>query len=123
MGQNYATALGDYLSARLKADGVTIEEFSRASGLTTSTISRAIRAEVEIGLNKLVGIAEGLGMTPWELLREVEIYKFGASAGRRPASANPVIDKLDRVLHRTDKLGRETILNAITVAEGRITPR
>lgn len=114
MGQSIEKRLAGYLRERLKASKHTVKSFSQATGISTGTIDRAKRGEVSVGIDTLSGIAKGLRLKPWELLKEIDSTE---TIGSDTQDIRMILD----VFERTDEIGRQTVMNAVLVASERMT--
>ena len=68
-------ALGDALCAFRKARGLTQETLGDRSSLTTNYVGDTERGERNVSVRALWQLADGLGVSAWELLREAERHE------------------------------------------------
>jgi transcriptional regulator with XRE-family HTH domain len=66
------------------AAGLSQEKLAELSGLHATTISSVERGKMSVTLEKLEGLARGLAISPWELVR---IAAGGPEPGTRQAAA------------------------------------
>lgn len=75
------TSLGAICKARRTEKGLRLEDLAYKTRLATKTITR-VETGFDVRLSTIAKIAEGLGTTTWELIREAE----QAASGEAKAS-------------------------------------
>ncbi len=81
--QHFADELGRRLRGLRRSRGITQAELARSSGLHRSTIGAIERGETRAMADSVLRIHGGLGMTPGELAREIEISLRWLSAAEQ----------------------------------------
>jgi len=66
------------------ASDLSQEKLAERSGLHATTISAVERGKMSVTLEKLEGLARGLGISPWELIRIAATGESHADAARTP---------------------------------------
>lgn len=84
------------------AAGLSQEKLAQLSGLHATTISAVERGKMSVTLEKLEGLARGLRISPWELVR------VAATDAPRPATVEP---------GRAAEYGRESSFRFSIMAE------